>query len=117
MAYHMGLAEPQKVHMETAGRVALTTEDSQRLHETGTMYISVIIGGILIILYDRANSLSFQIFSGFFMLAIAEVVRALLSDEVKQKPKKFCNQLAVVLARFVGGLMVYFACATLIQFG
>ena len=105
--------------METAGRVALTTEDSQRLNQTGTMYISVIIGGILIILYDRANSLSFQIFSGFFMLAIAEVVRALLhvSDEVKQKPKKFCNELAMVLARFVGGLMVYFACATLIQFG
>jgi hypothetical protein len=42
-------------------------------------------------------------FSGFFMLAIAEVVRVLVFVEVEQKPKK----LVMALARFVGGLMVF----------
>jgi hypothetical protein len=105
--YHLGLVEPQKARMETVGRVALTTEDSQRLQQTKMVYIPMIIGGILISTIRR--TLYFQFFSGFLVLAIAEVVRALLFDEVKQKPKKFCKQLAMVLARFVGGLMVYIA--------
>jgi hypothetical protein len=100
MAYHLGLPEPQKARMETVGRVALTAEQSQRLQQTRMVYVPVIIGGILICAIRR--TLYFQMFSGFFMLAIAEIVRVLVFAEVEQKPKK----LAMALARFVGGLMV-----------
>ena len=101
MAYHLGLAETQKARMETAGRVALTSDDSKRLQQTRTVYIPVIIGGILIAVSRR--TLFFNVFSGFFILAIAEVVRVLVFAEVEQKPKK----LLMALARFVGGLMVF----------
>jgi hypothetical protein len=106
MAYHLGLAETQKARMETAGRVALTTEDSQRMQQIRMVYVPVIISGILICAIRR--TLYFQMFSGFFMLAIAEVARVLLFDEVKQKPKNVCKQLAMVVARLVVGLMIFF---------
>jgi hypothetical protein len=101
MAYHLGLLEPQKARMETAGRVALTTEDSQRLQQIRMVYIPVIMGGILISVIRR--TFFFNMFSGYFVLAIAEVVRVLLFTEMKQKPKN----IAMALARLVGGLMVF----------
>jgi hypothetical protein len=101
MAYHLGLAEMQKARMEMAGRVALTNEESQRLQQTRMVYIPVVVGGIWISVIRR--TLFFNIFSGFFILAIAEVVCVLLFVEMKQKPK----QLAMALVRLVGGLMSF----------
>jgi len=43
----------------------------------------------------------FQIFAGFFMLAVAEAVRMLLFVQLKQKPKG----VAMALARVVGGMV------------
>ena len=38
MAYHLGLAEAQKARMESAGRVALTAGDSEKLVWTRVVY-------------------------------------------------------------------------------
>lgn len=99
MAYQFGLAEPQKVRMETAGRATLTTEQSERLLQTRMVYVPVIIVGILTCAVRR--TLYFQMVSGFFMLTIAEVIRVLVFAEAKRKPK----ELGMALAQAVGGLL------------
>ena len=55
MAYHLGLPETQKARMETAGRVALTAEDSQRLQQCRMVHVPVIIAGILISVVRRTT--------------------------------------------------------------
>jgi hypothetical protein len=101
MAYHFGLAEPQKARMETDGRVALTTEDSQRLQQTKMVYLPVIIAGIAIAVMVRGIETVY--FGGFIMMNMAEAVRALLFDEPKQKPKG----VAMALARAVCGTCLF----------
>ena len=56
IAYNVGLAQLQKARMETAGRVALTTKDSERLQQTEKVYNSIIIGGILIAVSQQSMS-------------------------------------------------------------
>jgi hypothetical protein len=96
MAYHFGLAEPQKARMETAGRVELTADDSRRLMQTRMVYVPVIIVGIAVAVIRR--TIWSQFFSGFVMLATAEAIRVLLFDEHRLKG------LAMSLARLIGGL-------------
>jgi hypothetical protein len=101
MAYHFGLAEPQKARMETDGRVALTTEDAQRLRETKMVYLPVLIAGITIVVMTRRIQAAFG--GGFATMAVAEAVRVLLFEEMKQKPKG----VAMALVRFVGGVFFF----------
>jgi hypothetical protein len=101
MAYHFGLAEPQKARMETDGRVALTTEDSQRLQETKMVYLPVIIVGISVAVKARDMGPAFM--GGFIMMNMAEAIRVLLFEETKQKPKG----VAMALLRFVVGVIVF----------
>ena len=101
MAYHLGLAEPQKARMETVGRVILTSEDSQRLQQTKIAHIPVIIVGVLISVSSRSIFVCY--FSGHAVLFIAELVRVIVFEELRQKPKG----AAFALARLVGGFMAY----------
>jgi hypothetical protein len=101
MAYHLGLSEPQKARMETDGRVALTTKDSQRLQGTKMVYLPVIIAGIAIGVMARDGNYYFM--HGFVMMNLAEAVRVLLFDETKQKPKG----VAMAFARFVFGVFFF----------
>jgi hypothetical protein len=101
MAYHFGLAEPQKARMETDGRVVLTTEDSQRLHEIKMVYLPVIIAGIVTTVMIR--HIGAAVMGGFAVMGTAEAARALFFEKTKQKPKG----VAMALARFVVCLFVF----------
>ena len=111
MAYHFGLAEPQKARMETDGRVALTTEDAQRLQQTKMVYVPMIIGGIMVAVVRR--DIGFAMFSGFGMMFVAEVIRVLLFEETTQKPKG----VAMALARLALGMLIFFPVFFLVGVG
>jgi hypothetical protein len=102
MAYHFGLAEPQKARMETDGRVALSTVDSQRLQETRIVYLPMVIAGITIMVMTR-NIIWTPFVGGFILMNGAEAVRVVLFAELKKKPKG----LGMALARFLGGMFVF----------
>ena len=102
MAYHFGLAEPQKARMETDGRVALTAEDAQRLQQTKMVYVPTIVGGIMVAVVRRG--IGAAMFSGFAIMFVAEVIRVLLFEETTQKPKG----VAMALVRLALGPLIFF---------
>ena len=111
MAYHFGLAEPQKARMETDGRVALTAEDAQRLQQTKMVYVPTIVGGIMVAVVRRG--IGAAMFSGFVMMFVAEVIRVLLFEETTQKPKG----VAMALVRLALGPLIFFAVFFLVGVG
>lgn len=104
MAYIFGLAEPQKARMELAGRIELTGEDAQRLLHTRSVYVPIVIVGILVTVASR--SMVMMLGSGFPIMATAEVVRVFLFEETEQKAKRFGLALVrLVVGPFVFGLL------------